>query len=374
MPFAQGVALLYLLVAGLWIYFSDELAEWMTETANQLRILSTYKGWFFVVVTAGLLFLVLKRFVSKIRLAQQKLRESEERFKIATEAGGIGVWDRDIVNDRLIWDDRMVELYGIHKRDFSGAYDAWAKCVHPDDLQRASVEVAAAERGGKPFDTEFRIIRPDGEVRHIRAFSKVVHAEDGTPLRMIGTNQDITERVEDEERFRMLFETMSSCVAIYKPLADNSDFELVNMNPIGLRYSKISREDLIGRKVTEVFPDVKASGVFGALQRVARTGTPEYLPLRHYKDERIELWVENHIFKLPSGLVVAVFEDISARKKMETALETRMNELERFNKAAVGRELRMIELKKEVNELCRELGKPVPYPVQNSARRPEESA
>jgi PAS domain S-box-containing protein len=200
MPFAQGVALLYLLVAGLWIYFSDKLAEWLTETASQLRFLSTYKGWFFVAVTAGLLFLVLKRFVSKIRLAQQKLRENEDRFKIATEAGGIGVWDRDIVNDRLLWDDRMYELYGVHKEDFGGAYDAWKQCLHPDDIDRASVEVAAAERGGKPLDTEFRIIRPDGEVRHIRAFGKVIRDETGRPVRMTGTNQDITDHKQAEQQ------------------------------------------------------------------------------------------------------------------------------------------------------------------------------
>jgi PAS domain S-box-containing protein len=200
MPFAQGVALLYLLVAGLWIYFSDKLAEWLTETASQLRFLSTYKGWFFVAVTAGLLFLVLKRFVSKIRLAQQKLRENEDRFKIATEAGGIGVWDRDIVNDRLLWDDRMYELYGVHKEDFGGAYDAWKQCLHPDDIDRASVEVAAAERGEKPLDTEFRIIRPDGEVRHIRAFGKVIRDETGRPVRMTGTNQDITDHKQAEQQ------------------------------------------------------------------------------------------------------------------------------------------------------------------------------
>ena len=91
MPFAPGVALLYLLFAGLWIYYSDLLAEMLTTTEEQLRILSTYKGWGFVVLTAALLFLVLNRFVSRIRLAQQCLREHDENLRITLESIGDAV-------------------------------------------------------------------------------------------------------------------------------------------------------------------------------------------------------------------------------------------------------------------------------------------
>jgi PAS domain S-box-containing protein len=249
MPFVPGVTLIYLLIGCLWIYSSDLLALWLTETEEQLRVVSTYKGWFFIFFTAALLFLVLHRFVAKIRKTQQQLRESEDRFEIATSVAHIGVWDRDIVNNRLIWDEQMTQIYGIRSKESDGAYEAWKQCVHPDDRSRAEQAVKEAECGEKDFDTEFRIVRPDGAVRNIRAFGKVFRDKAGRPVRMIGVNYDITES-----------------------------------------------------------------------------------------------------------------------RQIEETLRTRNEELERFNRAATERELRMIELKNEINRLHRQLGQTVPYVVADVAK------
>jgi diguanylate cyclase (GGDEF)-like protein len=94
----------------------------------------------------------------------------------------------------------MFALYNISRDDFSGAVDAWEKSLHPDDRERSDREVQDALSGGKPFDTEFRVVWPNGEVRHIKAVAKVFWDENGKPLRMLGTNLDITERklLEDE--------------------------------------------------------------------------------------------------------------------------------------------------------------------------------
>ena len=91
MPFAPGVALLYLLLAGLWIYYSDLAAKTLASNEEQLRIFSTYKGWGFVVLTAALLFFVLNRFVFRIRLAQQCLREHDENLRITLNSIGDAV-------------------------------------------------------------------------------------------------------------------------------------------------------------------------------------------------------------------------------------------------------------------------------------------
>jgi two-component system cell cycle sensor histidine kinase/response regulator CckA len=136
--------------------------------------------------------------ITERKQAEAALCKSEERFNIAADAATIGVWEFDVPKEQLVWDNRMFQLYDIQPDEFTGAYEAWYNGLHPEDRQRTMDEVTAAASGQKPFDTEFRIIRPDGCIRHIRAFGKVIRAKDGTPLRMIGTNQDITRHKQAE--------------------------------------------------------------------------------------------------------------------------------------------------------------------------------
>jgi len=243
-----------------WLSPLDDSTDW-----SRIRNYFIFTVCGFLLVAAGVFIWIflLKRQVYK---KTTELRKSEERFELATEAAKIGVWDRDIIHDQLIWDKRMFELYGIQPDEFGGAYEAWQSGVHPGDRQRATAEVTAAESDDKPFNTEFRIVRPNGEIRFISAFGKVIRAEDGTPLRMIGTNQDITERIESEERFRMLFKTMPAGVAIYKPVDNNTNFVFMDMNAAGLEHTKVSLDEIVGRNVTDVFPGVQESGVLDVLK------------------------------------------------------------------------------------------------------------
>ncbi|SJZ41881.1 PAS domain S-box-containing protein [Trichlorobacter thiogenes] len=142
--------------------------------------------------------------VSERKQAEDTLRESEERLQLATQSSGIGIWDWDLVTDSLVWDESMYRLYGLRREDFSGAYEAWFRCIHPDDTHLTSDAIQAALLGEKEYAPEFRIVRPDGTVRLIQAASKTFRDPDGKPLRMIGTNLDITERKQAEEQIRKL--------------------------------------------------------------------------------------------------------------------------------------------------------------------------
>lgn len=130
--------------------------------------------------------------------AEEKWRVVSDRLSLATRAGGIGVWDFDVVHDRLVWDDQMYRLYGITEEQFAGAYEAWQAGLHPDDRSRAEAEAQMALRGEKEFDTEFRVLWPGGEVHALRALAVVQRDEYGSPVRMIGTNWDITDRKQAE--------------------------------------------------------------------------------------------------------------------------------------------------------------------------------
>jgi diguanylate cyclase (GGDEF)-like protein/PAS domain S-box-containing protein len=134
------------------------------------------------------------RSYQQIKAVDSVLREHEERLSLATLHNGVGIWDWNLQTQEMIWDDSMYALYHIRREDFSGTEEAWRQSLHPDDLERGDKEVETALSGEKPFDTEFRVCWPTGEVRYIKAIAKVFRDNMGKPLRMLGTNIDITER------------------------------------------------------------------------------------------------------------------------------------------------------------------------------------
>ncbi|MCP3923224.1 MAG: response regulator [Desulfobacterales bacterium] len=118
-----------------------------------------------------------------------------KRTRLAAESAKIGVWDLDLINKELIWDDLMFQLYGAKS---GGAYEIWHKGMHPDDKQRSIEEIKSAIAGEKDLNTEFRIVLPDGNIKHIKATAIVVHDDKGNPKRIIGINFDISVRKEAE--------------------------------------------------------------------------------------------------------------------------------------------------------------------------------
>ncbi len=132
--------------------------------------------------------------ISFRKQTEQTLAQTATHLSLAVHAGGVGIWDYDMVNDKLIWDDQMYHLYGITPQDFSGAYSAWQQGLHPQDRERCQNEFLAAKRAEKEYDTEFRVVWPDGSVHNIRALALIRRDIAGEPLSMIGTNWDITER------------------------------------------------------------------------------------------------------------------------------------------------------------------------------------
>ncbi len=133
------------------------------------------------------------RDISERKRTEARLLEITERLTLAARAGGVGIWDYDASSNQLVWDDQMFRLYGISRDQFAGAYEAWTALVHPEDRQRTNEEFQRALRGEKEFDTEFRVIWPEGGVVHtIRAMGLVQRDDARQPVKVIGTNWDIS--------------------------------------------------------------------------------------------------------------------------------------------------------------------------------------
>jgi len=135
------------------------------------------------------------------------LREAQERLRIATESGGIGIWSWDMVTGAVEWNDVNHRVFG---SDGEGAvrYEDWESRLHPEDRDRAVAAVAAAVQGMTPFDTEFRILRAGSEVRHIRGTGVVRRDAYGRPTNMVGANWDVTPLRELASRLAEQHELM----------------------------------------------------------------------------------------------------------------------------------------------------------------------
>ena len=149
-------------------------------------------------------FAVIFTDITERKKSESALAALAERLALATSAAHIGIWDWDIVNNDLHWDDRMFELYGVDRDYFSGAYEAWIVSIHPDDKALAEQAMRDAMEGTKPYDTQFRVIWPDGTVRHIKADAHVTRDDTNKPVRMIGINYDITERVRTQDELQFM--------------------------------------------------------------------------------------------------------------------------------------------------------------------------
>jgi len=131
------------------------------------------------------------------KLAEAELRQVTQRMQLAAAAAGIGFWSRDRESRIEEWDDQMFRIYGVSREDFDGR---WEPLVHPDDLPVVERLTEEALTAGRTGEYEYRIVRPDGTVRHIRGMSVCAGGPKGESLREIGVNFDITEEKEAATR------------------------------------------------------------------------------------------------------------------------------------------------------------------------------
>lgn len=155
--------------------------------------------------------------ITERKNAEEELRRVSERLTLATRAANIGIWDWDLARGEAVWDDAMYGLYGIRKEDAGDAFEAWSKSLAPEDSEQAHAELQAALRGEREFDSEFRIVWPDGSIHFIKAGSQTFRDEEGQPVRMVGVNYDITAVRESEQRSRQLADNLREVLWLYTP-------------------------------------------------------------------------------------------------------------------------------------------------------------
>ena len=121
--------------------------------------------------------------------------------------------------------------------------------------------------------------------------------------------------------FSELFEHISTGVAIYEVKGNGEDFIFKDINKAGEKIDKVKKKDVIGKSVQKLFPEIKKFGVFDIFKNVYKTGKPREHPISFYKDNRISGWRRNYVYRLPSGMIVSVFDDRTRQKQAEELLK-----------------------------------------------------
>ena len=149
--------------------------------------------------------LSITRDITDRKRAEEALSESTQRLHLALASSNLGIWDLNLLDETEIWDARMYEIYGLEKTAKVPNYETWVeKVLHPEDAPLIEVAYEAALAGEQPYDMKFRILRPDGAVRHIGSNGIVIRDVHGKAVRVIGINRDRTEQVEAEAERRRL--------------------------------------------------------------------------------------------------------------------------------------------------------------------------
>ncbi|RPD47856.1 PAS domain S-box protein [Hymenobacter sediminis] len=208
--------------------------------------------------TGGHLVHAAWRDITHEKQAAIRIRESEERLRLALNASETGVWTIDYTTDLVQWDVRSQTIFGRPFDPNPTPFQVIKDAIHPDDFACVSEALQRSSREHAPFDLEHRVVWPDGTVRHVSAVGKIVQSAPGHPGRFVGLMRDITQRREAEEELnyknQLLEHILVHLPVILGRLTPNGTYlELVGQ---GLRRLDVRDNELVGRSLFDVFPSM----------------------------------------------------------------------------------------------------------------------
>jgi two-component system cell cycle sensor histidine kinase/response regulator CckA len=258
---------------------------------------------------------------------EDDLRQSEAKYRNFFENALVGIFQSSPEGRMLGANAAYVRMFGFDSPEqiLSEITNAGLQLYANPEDRKVFLELVTEHGVMQP--NEFEMMRRDGMRFWVSATASAVRDAKGKVLYYEGTCVDIAERKraeeaqrESETRYRELFDHISSGVAIYRARDNGNDFVFQDYNQAGEKLDGDRLENVIGKSVLETRPGIKEFGLFDVFQGVWETGVPEHFPVAHYQDNKISGWYENYVYKLPSGEIVAVYDNVTERKQAEEAL------------------------------------------------------
>ncbi|MEB3211032.1 MAG: PAS domain S-box protein [Leptolyngbyaceae bacterium] len=284
--------------------------------------------------------------VSDRHQAEESLRKLTAHLERAQQIAHLGSWERDLPTDTLMWSWETFNIFGVSP-DTPVTYDTFMRHVHPEDIERLRQAQEAAIAGASPMDIEYRIIRPDGEVRTVHEQGECIFDENENLRQLAGTVLDITERKANElalqtnEQFLRSIYDYSNVGIFVVDVLEESDFQFVRLNPTHERLTGLTTEYMQGKTPEEVVSPEIAAAIRQNYQRCVDAGHviayEEFVPFQGH-----DYWWLTTLSPLrdESGRIyrlIGTCSNITSKKQAELALqvsEARFRAV--FEHAAVG--------------------------------------
>ncbi|MBU2286971.1 MAG: PAS domain S-box protein, partial [Gammaproteobacteria bacterium] len=296
----------------------------------------------------------ISRDISARKRMEDEVRLTNERFSLAADSVGLGVWEFDVLAGMLVWDERMYTLYGRRREGAVEPYAMWTSSLHPEDRPAVERSMQEAIDGTCSFDTEFRIVRPDGEVRHVKAAARIVRNIQGQAIRMTGVNIDVTDRARAELDLRQtmaLLHAVLDAATQVSIIAVKPDGVISVFNAGAERLLGYRRDEVVDRSISLAFHD-RDELAERAAALSAESGTPVHpatvLVHPSVLDQPQEwTYLRKDGASFPVSLSVTAMKDadgehfgylgiahdISSRKQYEQSLRDATREAEQANRA-----------------------------------------
>ncbi|MHA7845837.1 diguanylate cyclase [Serratia sp. D1N4] len=264
--------------------------------------------------------------INELKRTEAENRHLMERIQLANQAGGIGIWEWVVGCEKLTWDKRMFELYDLDPNQ-QPTLELWISLIFPEDRARITQQMTIITRQQQPYVMEFRTQTRQG-IRHIRGQGNTVLDEQGKPLRMIGTNIDMTEIIaltealhQEKERLHITLDAIGEGV-----ISTDGEMRITFMNPIAEQMSGWPLALALGMPITGVVrmtngkdgPEVENPVQYCLLE--GKTLPQEYALVLHSRDgRRFDVQTSVSPLKTLEGGVmgaVMVLQDVSASREL----------------------------------------------------------
>jgi len=315
--------------------------------------------------------------ISESKAADHAIKTSEEKFRSVFEDSIIGM-SLTLPNGSVKPNQAFCDMLGYTPDEIEMN---WKDITYPEDVAITAGLVKDILSGKRDsFRVTKRYLHKNGNIVWADVSTVLLRDKDNVPLFFVTSTLDITKRINDETemlemgdlrrqanealkaseyRFRELFENMSNGVSVYEPTEDGKDFIIRDINHAGEVITKANHDEIIGRKVTEVFPDINEQGLLDVFIETNLTGIPKRCDTYSYENNVLKYWLDNYVLKLDSGELIALYNDVTEMKRADEALKKVNEELEQ----------RVVERTKDLEAANKEL-EAFSYSVSHDLRSP----